>query len=131
MVHGEQSQGYDFFPSLLAFGEIVCSSLFPSGSIMVLSRVGREPLDTLWSSLDRDERICVQNQCQKAITVIRGMKVYLQDAGQHNVLYSRESTRATMVDFEHYCQCTPKHLHNLEAPELIETVGDSWLKEVK
>lgn len=98
---------------------------------MILSWVGGEPLNTLWSVLDRDERICVHSQCLKAITVIRGMKVYLQDAGQHNVLYSRESRRVTMIDFEHYGQCTPEHLQTLEAPELFDIVGDSWLKELR
>jgi len=43
------------------------------------------------------------------------------------VLYDRESGKVTLVDFEHYRACTLAHLRSLDAPELMEIVGDTNL----
>lgn len=98
---------------------------------MVLSWVGGDLLNTLWPILDRDGRVFLHNQCQKAIAVIHGINIYLHNDGQHNILYCKEPKGATLIDFEHYGQCTPEHLRNLEASEPIDIVGRSWLMEVR
>lgn len=65
------------------------------------------------------------------MAVIRGLGIYLQDVGRHNVLYARQSKKVTMLDFEHYGQCTPHHHRDLEAPELIEIFGESGSLDIR
>lgn len=43
-LHDLKPEGYGFFPSMLAYGRIICSSKFPSGYIAILSKVNGEPL---------------------------------------------------------------------------------------
>lgn len=57
-------------------------------------------LDRLWHTLSENERAHVQSQCLNGIHALRQVTVRLDDAGMHNILYSRESGVVTLLDFE-------------------------------
>lgn len=101
------SHDYPFFPTVLCYGEIVCSSLFPEGYIPVLSWVEGSPLSLHWpwprDNIKSDPAYNhIREQCREAVVVLRRLGIYQVDSGPHNVLFDRESGRVTMIDFEQY-----------------------------
>lgn len=57
-------------------------------------------LDRLWHTLSEIERAHVQSECINGVHALRQVTVRLDDAGMHNILYSRESGVVTLLDFE-------------------------------
>ncbi|KAJ5223292.1 hypothetical protein N7468_007834 [Penicillium chermesinum] len=80
--------GLHNFANWILRGEILCSSILPSGYVLVLER--REGV----------ERAHIQAECLNAIHALRAVNVRIRDAGMYNVLYSRESGVLTLLDFE-------------------------------
>lgn len=123
------SHDYPFFPTVLCYGEIVCSSLFPEGYILVLSWVEGLPLSLHWpwprDNIKSDPSYNhIREQCREAVVVLRRLGIYLLDSGPHNVLFDRESGRVTMIDFEQYRMCMDeKRKRSLDAPELVTIFG--------
>ncbi|RHZ72395.1 hypothetical protein CDV55_108425 [Aspergillus turcosus] len=99
-VWTQRPAGLDNFTKWILRGEIVCSSIFPSGYALVLEHRDGMRLDRLWRTLSEIERAHVQSQCLNGINALRQVAVRLDDAGMHNILYSRESGVVTLLDFE-------------------------------
>lgn len=57
-------------------------------------------LDRVWHTLSVVERARIQARCLRGIHALRQVAVRLEDAGMHNVLYSRENDVVTLLDFE-------------------------------
>lgn len=107
-------------------GDIVCSSLFPEGRILVLAHKGGENLSHIWDSLVDRERLRVREECEKAIHILRSVSIYVPDAGKHNVLYNRDTGAVTMLDFETAIECLPSE--NLPFVELLLLFGDAVMR---
>lgn len=123
-LHDNRPRGYSFFPSALVYGKIVCSSIFPSGYILVLSWVEGEPLLRQWPGLADAEKQHIRRECRSAVAVFRELGIWVGDCGYHNILYSRPSRRVTMVDFEFIGFCSEEHRRILYAPELLAIFGE-------
>ncbi|PGG96352.1 hypothetical protein AJ79_09625 [Helicocarpus griseus UAMH5409] len=122
-------EGYDVFASVLEFGEITCSSLFPAGNILVITLVEGEKLSDVWEGLTIPEKNRVRDQCRKAVSILRTIPIYCSDAGKHNVLYSTASRRVTMIDLESTGVCTQEEIQGLDGPELLAIFGDVVMRE--
>ncbi|KAJ5749894.1 hypothetical protein N7533_006922 [Penicillium manginii] len=92
------------FANWVSRGQIVCSSIFPSGYALVLQERPGIRLDLLWRRLDDRERTHIQAEIFHGIHVLRQTGLYLNDPGQHNILYDRGSWEVTMLDFENVSQ---------------------------
>lgn len=121
-LYQERPGGFPFFPSVLGYGDIICSSIFPAGYILIISSVEGEQLGGLWDQLDSGEKDHIRQQCREAISVLRSFHIWLADAGKHNVIYSRDSKAVALIDFESIGDCTGEE-DNLEAPELLAIFG--------
>ncbi|PKX97569.1 uncharacterized protein P174DRAFT_449176 [Aspergillus novofumigatus IBT 16806] len=99
-VWTQRPAGVHNFAKWILRGEIVCSSIFPSGYVLVLEHRDGMRLDRVWHTLSEIERAHVQSQCLNGIHALRQVTVRLDDAGMHNILYSRESGVVTLLDFE-------------------------------
>lgn len=88
-LHQLKPEGFPFFPSVLGYGDIVSSSIFPTGHILIITFVEGEQLAGLWDQLDAAEKEHIRQECRKAVSVLRSLQVWLADSGKHNVLYSR------------------------------------------
>ncbi|CAG7999700.1 unnamed protein product [Penicillium salamii] len=90
----------DVFAKWHFSGEIICSSIFPSGYVLVLQHRNGVQLEQIWDTLSEAERAHVQSQCLGGIYVLREVAVRLYDTGIHNILYCRDSRELTLIDFE-------------------------------
>lgn len=118
--------GTAFFPSLLAYGSIICSSIFPSGWVLVMSRAKGQVLSTVWNALPFTEKAYIRQQCRKAVGILRSLELICIDAGKHNILYDRETRAVTWIDFETMKRCDPGRAHNLDAPEMVALFGQEF-----
>ncbi|KAJ5486902.1 hypothetical protein N7530_001202 [Penicillium desertorum] len=82
VLHERCPQGCAFFPSPYATGLIRCSSLFPHGFLLVLSKVKGEPLHRRWADAPAQRK-----EVSIAIRVFRTVGIVWTDPGTHNVLY--------------------------------------------
>lgn len=110
--------GTAFFPSLLAYGSIICSSIFPAGLILIISKAEGQVLSTVWDALPFTEKAYVRQQCRKAVGIRRSFQAVCVDAGKHNILYDRRTRTVTWIDFEMMSRCDLNRVHNLDAPEM-------------
>ncbi|KAJ5279315.1 hypothetical protein N7478_004687 [Penicillium angulare] len=92
--------GIHLFSRWLARGAIICSSVFPFGFALITEPKDGSRLDEIWHTLSETERIFIQSECLIAINALRQVSVRLDDAGQHNILYSRDTRTVTLLDFE-------------------------------
>ncbi|KAK2809220.1 hypothetical protein FQN50_004056 [Emmonsiellopsis sp. PD_5] len=118
-LHEMHPEGYDVFASLLAYGDIICSSLFPSGYILLLTKREGEQVSQIWDQLELVDKNRIRGQCRRAVSFLRRIPVYSGDAGKHNLLYSASSKTVTMLDFEAVGIPTPAEVAILDAPELF------------
>ncbi|KAJ9483097.1 hypothetical protein VN97_g10317 [Penicillium thymicola] len=95
-----QPPGSYLFPKCIARGQVICSSLFPAGYVIIMEYREGERLCDIWHMLNAAERAHVENECLKAIHALRAISIRLDDPGKHNVLYARESRTVTLLDFE-------------------------------
>ncbi|PLN77295.1 hypothetical protein BDW42DRAFT_177037 [Aspergillus taichungensis] len=123
-------QGFSFFPSVLEYGEIICSSVFAEGYIMVTTFVEGEPLASIWNEIDATDKQGILLQCRRAVAVLRSFRLYQSDAGKHNVLYSRRTKQTTMIDFESTHDCDVEEVDDLDAPELRMIFGQRFGAEL-
>lgn len=115
----------DVFCAALDHGEILCSSVFPRGYILVLSIVPGEPISTMWHELSVAQKTRVRDQCRKAISILRQKGIYIWDTGKRNVLYERETDTVTLIDFESTAPLPP-HGYSVEGPELYRIFGTEF-----
>lgn len=115
------------FASMILWGDILCSSLFPDGRALVLPYKDGQILAHIWDDLNVRERTQVREECEKAIRILRSLSIYVPDAGKHNVLYERETGAVTMLDFETAMGC-PQSEH-IPYVELLTLFGDSVMRE--
>ncbi|KAJ5333113.1 hypothetical protein MYU51_005099 [Penicillium brevicompactum] len=92
--------GHRIFANWIFRGEIICSSLFPSGYALILEKRDGIRLDRLWHNLSEIERAYVQSECLIGIHALRKVNICLDDPGKHNILYDRDRRMVTMLDFE-------------------------------
>ncbi|OQE16084.1 hypothetical protein PENFLA_c029G03807 [Penicillium flavigenum] len=99
-LHATRPDGYHFFPKCLAWGRILCSSLFPTGYAIIFEHREGELLCDIWHTLDATERAHIKAECLKAMQALRSISIRWDDAGMHNILYARECRTVTILDFE-------------------------------
>lgn len=119
-------QGYDVFASVLEYGNITCSSIFPSGRVLVLTKAQGQLLSEVWDELSLSAKSRVRDQCRKAVGILRKIPIYSSDAGKHNVLYSTTTETVTMLDFESVGVCTEDEVPVLDDPELTAIFGEEY-----
>ncbi|KAK2792654.1 hypothetical protein FQN51_001626 [Onygenales sp. PD_10] len=122
-------EGYDVFASILAHGNIICSSLFPSGYILLLTTKEGEQVSQIWDQLENVDKNRIGDQCRRAVSFLRRIPVYSGDAGKHNLLYSVSSKTMTMLDFEAVGVPTPAEVAILDASELYMIFGEVVMRE--
>ncbi|KAJ5413342.1 hypothetical protein N7465_005647 [Penicillium sp. CMV-2018d] len=121
-IHAQRPAGFDFFPSLLSIGKICCSSVFPQGYIIVMTKVDGERLDKQWDQLSRSVKEHIHSEIYKAIKVLRQASTIVIDSGKHNVLYDPETNAVTMVDFE-LMQACEEDTMSPDEPEMFSIFG--------
>ncbi|KAJ5533782.1 hypothetical protein N7527_000036 [Penicillium freii] len=99
-IWAQQPAGCRNFAKWISRGEIVCSTIFPSGYVLVLEQRAGMRLDRLWHDLSEGERAYIQSDCLNGIHALRQVGFRLDDPGQHNILYDRDSRVVTLLDFE-------------------------------
>lgn len=127
-IYQKRPQGFEFFANLLAHGKIACSSLFPTGYILIITKVPGHPLIEQWSNLYTHEKAYVYFQVKKAIDILRSISMISVDSGMHNILYSPMSERVTMHDFEIMQGCDQNTI-NTDMPELFAIFGQMAVEE--
>jgi hypothetical protein len=55
-LYQQKPEGFPFFPSVLGYGDIISSSVFPTGHILIITFVKGEPLTGLWGQLGLGEK---------------------------------------------------------------------------
>lgn len=108
----------DVFCKILERGEILCSSVFPKGYILVISMAEGEPLNVIWDDLTLPQKNHVRAHCRKAISILRSKSIWIADTGKQNVLFSMRTNAITMVDFE-----SMGLLELRETPDLVDFRG--------
>jgi len=63
--------GFELFAFLLCHGPIVCSSIFPAGYILIISKVGGERLDIQWARISVTEKLHVKWKIRKAVNGLK------------------------------------------------------------
>ncbi|CAG7940607.1 unnamed protein product [Penicillium salamii] len=99
-IWDQQPTGRRNFAKWISRGEIVCSTLFPSGHVLVLEQRPGMRLDRIWDDLSDGERAYVQSDCLNGIHALRHVGLRLDDPGKHNVLFDRDRRVLTLLDFE-------------------------------
>ncbi|CAG7998639.1 unnamed protein product [Penicillium salamii] len=99
-IWDQQPAGNRNFAKWISRGEVVCSTIFPSGYVLVLEQRPGIRLDQLWHDLSEDERAYIQSDCLSGIHALRQVGLRLDDPGQHNILYDRDRHVVTLLDFE-------------------------------
>ncbi|CAI7590965.1 unnamed protein product [Penicillium viridicatum] len=123
--------GYSFIPSPYAAGVIRCSSLFPYGFILVLTKVKGEPLHRRWADLYAYQKEFVYQQVSAAVNALRAVGIVWTDPGPNNVLYHQDDAEpsVSVVDFEYI------ELRNGEAvvanPEMTAIFGPEAVQQRK
>ncbi|PYI10207.1 hypothetical protein BO78DRAFT_306364 [Aspergillus sclerotiicarbonarius CBS 121057] len=119
-------EGHRFFPSLLTHGKILCSSVFPKGFIIIMTKVNGESIDKYWDKIPGNIKENIRVEIYEAIKVLRSIGLIVVDCGQHNVLYNPVTHSVTMVDFEHMQACE-EDTTSPDAPEMYSIFKDSFL----
>ncbi|CAG8947663.1 unnamed protein product [Penicillium salamii] len=99
-IWDQQPAGHRNFAKWISRGEIVCSTIFPSGYVLALEQRAGMRLDRLWHDLSEGERAYVQSDCLDGIHALRQVGLRLDDPGKHNILYDRDRHVVTLLDFE-------------------------------
>ncbi|KAJ5449043.1 hypothetical protein N7445_003864 [Penicillium cf. griseofulvum] len=98
--HPPPPHGTHLFAKWISRGKIICSSVFPSGYIIVLEYRDGARLSTIWHKLNELERTHIQTQFFNGINALRQVVVRLSDPRMHNMLYDRQRRTVTLHDFE-------------------------------
>lgn len=127
-LHQRRPSGFGFFTRLVFFGDIICSTKFPSGNILLLEKVPGEQLFGTWNSLSSAEKAHIYSECKRAIQTLRSISIRLVDSGKHNILYDRMSEKVTLVDFEAVVDLGREQVTSLN-PELASIFGVAGVSE--
>ncbi|CAI7564094.1 unnamed protein product [Penicillium glandicola] len=122
-LHELRPSGFEFFTRLVFSGDIICSSKFPEGRILLLEKVPGEQLLYLWNSLSFTEKAHVFRECSNAVRTLRSISIRLVDSGRHNVLYDRMSGKVTLVDLEAIVDLGAGEEVTSLNPELVSIFG--------
>lgn len=79
----------------------MCSSVFPEGRILLLSKKEGVMLAMVWGDLDDHTKKVVREQCQRTVHVLHSVGVCVMDTGMHNILFSPETKAAIPSDLLH------------------------------
>lgn len=98
----KRPEGYSFFPLSCVDGVIRCSSLFPYGYILVLTKVKGEPLEKRWADASTERKEFIYQQVLAAINALRDVGVLWADPGPRDVLYHEDDNKpsVSVIDFE-------------------------------
>ncbi|RAL02462.1 uncharacterized protein BO80DRAFT_403971 [Aspergillus ibericus CBS 121593] len=122
-IHAKRELGYEFFPKLLNHGAIACSSIFPKGYVLVMTKVPGKILADLWDTLSGSDKEHVRKEIRKAVVVLRSISAIVVDSGKHNVLFDPATRAVTMLDFELMQACEPD-TQSPDWPEMPTIFGD-------
>lgn len=122
MLGQSNPHGHPCFAQLLQHGKIHCSSIFPDGYILILTRVEGELLASIWGGLSSTERAHIRTEIHKAVVALRNIGLISIDCGKHNVLYNKQSGVTTLVDFE-MVQAVESDTLTPDAPEMWAIFG--------
>lgn len=122
-IHMKRPQGYSFFPLMLSHGIISCSSLFPKGNILIMTKEPGKILNEIWDTLSGPEKEHIRSEIFKAVLILRSFSVLSVDTGKHNILYHPETRSVTMIDFELMQAC--EDTLSPDMPEMYTIFGES------
>ncbi|KAJ5894301.1 hypothetical protein N7495_005992 [Penicillium taxi] len=99
----QNPEGYPFLASGKSCGEICCSSIFPFGYALVISKVGGSPLLGRMTTMSVERRGFIRSQIRRAVSVFRACGLIITDCGPHNILYDdkEENPSVFIIDFEY------------------------------
>lgn len=108
----KRPEGYSFLPLSCVDGVIRCSSLFPYGYILVLTKVKGEPLEKRWADASTEWKEFIYRQVLTAISALRDVGVLWADPGPHDVLYHEDDNKpsVSVIDFERFEPLHPGQL---------------------
>ncbi|KAJ5895431.1 hypothetical protein N7495_007122 [Penicillium taxi] len=98
----QNPSGYPFFPQGKNAGDICCSSLFPFGFAMIMSKVKGTPLRDRLKDATVKRRGWIRAQLNAAVKAIRALGVIVYDCGPHKILYHGDGNNPSIsiIDFE-------------------------------
>ncbi|KAJ5135307.1 uncharacterized protein N7515_004585 [Penicillium bovifimosum] len=121
-IYAKRPQGYRFFAMMLSHGTISCSSLFPKGNILIMTKVPGKTLNELWDTISGLEKEHIRSEVFKAVRILRSFSVLSVDTGKHNILYHPETRSVTMIDFEIMQAC--EDTLSPDMPEMYTIFGE-------
>ncbi|KAJ5213600.1 hypothetical protein N7449_000769 [Penicillium cf. viridicatum] len=127
-LHELRLSGFECFTRPVFSGDIICSTKFPEGKILLLEKVPGEQLFGIWNSLPFAEKAHVFSECSSAIRTLRSISIRLLDSGRHNILYDRMSGKVTLVDFEAIDDLGGEQVSSLN-PELVSIFGVTGMSQ--
>lgn len=92
-------------------------------SHLILSWVNGLPLSELLPQLPIVEVGDIKRECREAVQVFQDIGIWVDDCGKHNVLYSRDTRKVTVLNFEVIVEFSEEHQRYLESPELVAVYG--------
>lgn len=122
-IHMKSPQGYSFFPSMLSHEIISCSSLFPKGNILIMTKEPGKILNKVWDTLSGPEKEHIRSEIRKAVLILRSFSVLSVDTGKQNILYHPETRSVTMIDFELMQAC--EDTLSPDMPEMYTIFGET------
>lgn len=128
-LHELRPSGLETFTRVVFSGDIICSSKFPHGRILVLEKVPGERLFGIWDHLSFAEKAHVFRECSNAVRILRSISIRLVDAGRHNILYDRISGKVTLVDFEAVEDLGPGEQVTSLNPEMVSIFGVAGMSQ--
>lgn len=133
-LYQQEPEGFPFFPSVLGYGDVICPSVFPVGYVLIISFVEGERLSNIWDQ-SAAEKQDILLKCREAVTMLRSLRIRVRDPGKHNVLYPRQSKKATLIDVESVGQCGRQDARTLGRTRAFDdlrerlqvSIGRRWL----
>lgn len=66
-LYQEKPEGFLFFPSVLGFGDIICSSVFLAGYVLIITFMEGEQLSNIWDHITLSEKQNILLKCRRAV----------------------------------------------------------------
>lgn len=111
--------GAPFFPKLLYYGTIICSSILQKGFVAILTKMDGVPFnDNIWRELGDTGRMQMEEKLKQAIGILRERCMWHGDATKSNVLYDSSTGNVVLLDFEEM-QDNTEYQFGIEGPETI------------
>lgn len=102
LLEDKNPKGCPCFAKFFTAGKVCCSSLFPTGNILVIEKVKGIRLDEVWARLAEEKKDVIFSRVSQGVQKLRACGIFWVDAGLHNILYHEDGPQLaiTIVDFE-------------------------------